>query len=76
MLSDDLSKLKTADLVFKEIEETEEPVVLLPDVLREVAPRSREVENPAGDTTAQNTSEKVLQQFNEKFLNSDLNSDL
>ena len=72
MLSDDLSKLNTADLVFKEIEEPEEPVVVLPDVLREL----REVENPASDTTAQNTSEKVLQQFNEKFLNSDLNSDL
>ena len=68
MLSDgvtnmDLSKLKTADLV---------PVVVLPDELREV----REVENPASDTTAQNTSEKVLFQFNEKFLNSDLNSDV
>ena len=65
MLSDgvtnmDLSKLKTADLV---------PVVVLPDVLQEV-------ENPASDTTAQNTSEKVLFQFNEKFLNSDLNSDV
>ena len=61
MLSDDLSKLNTADLVFKEIEE---PVVVLPDELREV------------DTNAQNTSEKVLFQFNEKFLNSDLNSDV
>ena len=65
MLSDgvtnmDLSKLKTADLV---------PVVVLPDVLQEV-------ENPASDTTAQNTTEKVLSQFNEKFLNSDLNSDV
>ena len=61
MLSDgvtnmDLSKLKTADLV---------PVVVLPDELREV----REVENPASDTTAQNTSDKVLFQANEKFLN-------
>ena len=74
MLSDgvtnmDLSKLKTADLVFKEIDEPEEPVVVLPDFLREV-------ENPASDTTALNTSEKVLFQANEKFLNSDLNSDL
>ena len=51
MLSDDLSKLNTEDLVFKEIEEPE-------------------------DTTAQNTTEKVLSQFNEKFLNSDLNSDV
>ena len=70
MLSDDLSKLNTADLVvLKEIEEPKEPVVVLPDVLQEV-------ENPASDTTAQNTSEKVLFQFNEKFLNSDLNSDV
>ena len=61
MLSDDLSKLNTEDLVFKEIEEPE--VVVLPDELREVE-------------TAQNTSEKVLSQFNEKFLNSDLNSDV
>ena len=76
MLSDgvtniDLSKLNTADLVFKEIEKPEEPVVVLPDELREV-----ENQNPVSYTTAQNTSEKVLQQFNEKFLNSDLNSDL
>ena len=70
MLSDDLSKLNTADLVvLKEIEEPKEPVVVLPDVLQEV-------ENLASDTTAQNTSEKVLFQFNEKFLNSDLNSDV
>ena len=34
MLSDDLSKLNTEDLVFKEIEEPE--VVVLPDELREV----------------------------------------
>ena len=72
MLSDgvtniDLSKLTTADLVLKEIEEPE--VVVLPDDLREV-------ENPAINTAAQNTSEKVLLQFNEKFLNSDLNSDV
>ena len=66
MLSDDLSKLNTEDLVFKEIEEPE--VVVLPDKLRE--------ETPASDTTAQNTTEKVLSQFNEKFLNSDLNSDV
>ena len=76
MLSDgvtniDLSKLNTADLVFKEIEKPEEPVVVLPDELREV-----ENQNPVSYTTAQNTSEKVLQQFNENFLNSDLNSDL
>ena len=70
MLSDDLSKLNTEDLVFKEIEEPE--VVVLPDELREL----REVETPASDTTAQNTTEKVLSQFNEKFLNSDLNSDV
>ena len=67
MLSDDLSKLNTEDLVFKEIEEPE--VVVLPDELREL-------ETPASDTTAQNTTEKVLSQFNEKFLNSDLNSDV
>ena len=67
MLSDDLSKLNTEDLVFKEIEEPE--VVVLPDELREL-------EIPASDTTAQNTTEKVLSQFNEKFLNSDLNSDV
>ena len=71
MLSDgvtniDLSKLPTEDLVLKEIEPE---VVVLRDELREV-------ENPASDTTAQNTSEKVLLQFNEKFLNSDLNSDV
>ena len=71
MLSDgvtniDLSKLPTEDLVLKEIEPE---VVVLRDELREV-------ENPASDTTAQNTSEKVLFQFNEKFLNSDLNLDV
>ena len=71
MLSDgvtniDLSKLPTEDLVLKEIEPE---VVVLRDELREV-------ENPASDTTAQNTSEKVLLQFNEKFLNSDLNLDV
>ena len=71
MLSDgvtniDIAKLNSADLVLKEIEPE---VVVLRDELREV-------ENPASDTTAQNTSEKVLLQFNEKFLNSDLNLDV
>ena len=60
MLSDGVTNMDLSKLKTADLV----PVVVLPDELREV------------DTNAQNTSEKVLFQFNEKFLNSDLNSDV
>ena len=60
MLSDGVTNMDLSKLKTADLV----PVVVLPDELREV------------DTTALNTSDKVLFQANEKFLNSDLNSDV